>query len=353
MKRLAAMHAWPALMLRPAASLGGRPAQVGVFEHDERIRPSELHHGRLEHAAGDLGDLAAGDLAAGQGDAPDARVAEDARHRAGSDQERLEDPLREAGGEEHLLDHHRAAGDVGRVLEQRHVARGQGRGGEAEDLHVGEVPRHHRQHGAERLEAHIVLDAAGLEGPVGEHLLGVLGVVLREGGRLLDLGRRLRQRLAHLQRGLARELGRPLAERPREAAQQVGALAQRALAPARKGAIGAIERALDPRGVQLGIGRQLGAGGGVDGGEGHGRSWLSVGFGGRCVRDRELEAPGPQNLDADLGEPPALVRAHALAVVAAADVRVLVGPGGVGDVHGDDVRGRGRAVAVERHDVVG
>ena len=58
------------------------------------------------------------------------------------------------GVAEDLLDGQRAAGDVGRVLEDRGVAGQQGGRGEAQDLPEREVPRHDREDDAQRLVGH-------------------------------------------------------------------------------------------------------------------------------------------------------------------------------------------------------
>ena len=78
---------------------------------------------------------------------------------------------------------------------------------EAEHLPEGEVPRHDRQHGAERLVADPAAGAAGHDVLVGQRLRRGLGVVLAHPGALLDLGDRLGDRLAHLGGGEGAELG--------------------------------------------------------------------------------------------------------------------------------------------------
>ena len=71
-------------------------------------------------------------------------------------------------------------------------------GGKTEDLPEGEVPRHHRQHGAEGLEGDEAAGHIAGEGLVGEEAGGVLRVVVAGEGALLHLGLGLGDHLAHL-----------------------------------------------------------------------------------------------------------------------------------------------------------
>ena len=104
-----------------------RRGDVGVLENDVGVRPAELQHALLQHAAGDRGDAAAGGDAARQRDRRDMRVLDQradsrARHEHGGEQ-----MLGEAGLAKHRFDRQRAARDVARVLENPAVARHQRR----------------------------------------------------------------------------------------------------------------------------------------------------------------------------------------------------------------------------------
>ena len=109
------------------------------------------------------GDRNARRVAAGQRHRRDTPVGDQRLHFGARRQNRAEDRVRRAIGEE-ALDFERAAGHVRGVLEDDGVARHQRGGRRAEHLPVGEVPRHDRQHDAER--------------PIGDVALG------RGGGRL-------------------------------------------------------------------------------------------------------------------------------------------------------------------------
>jgi hypothetical protein len=108
------------------------------------------------------------------------------------------------------------------VLEQPDVAGEQRRGGEAHRLPQREVPRHDRQHRAERLPADVRPagpDRGRVDLLVGQERRTVVGVVPEPHGALGDLGPGRRDRLAHLER---HQLGRRL----RLGVEQVGRRAQ-------------------------------------------------------------------------------------------------------------------------------
>ncbi len=138
--------------------LGDDDVEVGVLEHDERVGPAELEQALLRGPTGAGRDVGAGPVAAGQGDGGDAVVLDQVGRRSsgtsGSAMTRVRNTfVRQAGVAEDLLDRERDTGDVRGVLEQSGVAGHQRRGGEAEHLPEGEVPRHDRQHGAQWLVA--------------------------------------------------------------------------------------------------------------------------------------------------------------------------------------------------------
>ena len=100
-----------------------------------------------------------GAFAAGQRHRADARIVEQRRDVGRADQQRLEHAVGKAGAAEDVLDGQRALRHVRRVLEQPDVAGHQRRRGEAEHLPERKVPRHDRQHDAERLVADVALPA--------------------------------------------------------------------------------------------------------------------------------------------------------------------------------------------------
>src|SRR5947208_2055851 len=82
----------------------------------------------------------------------------------------------------------RLAAYVRRVRQQRHVAGHQGGRGEAEELPVGEVPGHDRQHRPQRLVADEALGSVGPHRLWGEEALRVLGVEITDPRALVHLG---------------------------------------------------------------------------------------------------------------------------------------------------------------------
>src|SRR5439155_721296 len=177
---------------------GGR--DVGVLQDDERVAPAELEHGLLELAPGLLRDAAPGAVAAGQRDAAHARVGDDGPDPLRPDEHGAEHTFGQARFPEDPLDLERAARHVRGMLQDPRIARDERRGGEAEDLPEGKVPRHDREHGTERVEADVAPACVGPAGLRGEELLGVLGVIVAAPGALLDLRLALRDRLSHLER---------------------------------------------------------------------------------------------------------------------------------------------------------
>ncbi len=137
------------------------------------------------------------------------------------------------------------------MLEQAHVARHQRRGGEAEDLPEGEVPGHHRQHRAERVEAHQALRGVGLDRLLGEEALGVLGVVVADPGALLDLGLGLDDRLAHLAGHQLGQLALAPAQQGGGPGQTPRALGEGGAAPGLEGLSGPLQTLLDSARAQL------------------------------------------------------------------------------------------------------
>ena len=92
------------------------------------------------------------------------------------------------------------------MLEDGRIAGHQGGCGEAEHLPEGEVPRHHGEDRAERLEANVTPGGVRLARLLGEKGLGVVRVVLTARGALIDFGLGLNDRLAHLEGHRARVL---------------------------------------------------------------------------------------------------------------------------------------------------
>ena len=103
-----------------------------------------------------------------------------------------------AGFMKHFLNRERAAGHIARMLQKRSVASHQRRRGKAEDLPEGEVPRHHREHDADRVEGDERFFAAEIHGLVGEICRRVVGEPVAVKGAFFDFGEAVGDGLAHL-----------------------------------------------------------------------------------------------------------------------------------------------------------
>ena len=121
MKRLAAMHDCPLLMVRALTAVVDRGLEVGAGHHDEGVAAAQLEHRLLDLLPGRAGHMAACPDTAGQGHCRNPGILDDPLHPLGLDQQGLEAALGKAGTPEDVLDGQRALGHVGRVLEQADV----------------------------------------------------------------------------------------------------------------------------------------------------------------------------------------------------------------------------------------
>ena len=142
---------------------------------------------------------------------------------------------------------------------------------EAEHLPVGEVPGHHREDDAERIEADVAPPRVARLLARREVPLGALGVVLADPGALRHLGGAVLERLAHLERHELRVLGRALAEQLRRLAHR-RARARRTSVRAQAfwAAAAAVRIRSTSAGSISGKVDDALAGGGVEGLDGHG-----------------------------------------------------------------------------------
>ena len=147
--------------------------------------PADLGNGRA-----DLGR-------AGEGHRRDPIVGDHRRDILGFDQEGPEQACGRAGVAQDLFDHQRAFGHIAGVLEDDAIARGQCRRGKAEELPERIIPRHHRQHHAQRIEHHRAFAGRRGDGFVSQENRRLLGVVIAIPGAFLDFAFGLDQRLAH------------------------------------------------------------------------------------------------------------------------------------------------------------
>ena len=176
MKRLAAMHDWPLLIVRAFTAVVHGGVEIGARHHDERVAAAQLEHRLLDVLSGRRGDAASRAFAAGERRRGDAIVGDDARDRVGSDEQSLKHAARRARLVEELLDRQRALRHVRRVLEQADVAGRQRRRREADHLPEREIPRHHGEHDAERLERDVAALVRRLRPARRRESGGVVGV---------------------------------------------------------------------------------------------------------------------------------------------------------------------------------
>ncbi len=216
------MQLWPLFWLRARAAVRAA-VQVGVGQHDERVRAAQLEHLLLDTRRGERRD-ASSDLArAGERDRGDARVPDQPLDLGAGHEHRPEQPIREARVAEHLLDRQRRLRHVRGVLEDGAVARHQ----------AGTPARKTCQNGkfhgmiASTTPSGSIGDVAlrdSVATGLGEEAGRVLGVEVAVQRALLDLGLGLDDRLAHL-RGDQRAVPTgPFAQQRRRPAHRLGAL---------------------------------------------------------------------------------------------------------------------------------
>src|SRR5438445_319531 len=85
------------VLVARSAGYGRRHLDVGVREHDERIRASELEDGFFDCLAGRRGDTGARGFGPGERHTRDPMVLDDLVDGARSDEQRLEHALRNSG----------------------------------------------------------------------------------------------------------------------------------------------------------------------------------------------------------------------------------------------------------------
>ena len=104
MKRLAAMQLWPLLIMRALTAAATHLGSGASARTMKGSLPPSSRTTFFRLAAGGGGHLAAGALAAGQGDGPDLRQGDQRLDLVRADAQRGEDMLRETGAAQDLLD---------------------------------------------------------------------------------------------------------------------------------------------------------------------------------------------------------------------------------------------------------
>ena len=166
------MHVWPAVIRRPVTACltaRSRSASASTTNGSEPPSSSTLFLSALPASAATNAPARSEPVsvtAATRGSAISLR--RHVRHVLRRHDQAGEHARGRAGRGEHLLQRQRRARDVGRVLEERRVARHQRRPGEADDLPEREVPRHDGEDDADRLVGDDVPPVARVDGLVGE-----------------------------------------------------------------------------------------------------------------------------------------------------------------------------------------
>ncbi len=218
MKRLALMQLWPLLSIRRGHGGVDGGVEVGRGHDDERVAAAELEHAGLDVLPGAGADLAAGGLAAGEGDGAHAVVVDHAPRSPRADQQRLEHALGKPARASTSSIAIATCGTFEACLSSPVLPAMSAGHGKRKHLPVGEVPRHDRQDRAQRLVAG---EDAGVlrtrrsgfgHSSSARSLGGVVGVPAAAEGALGHLGLRRDEGLAHLQ---GRELGEAARSRRR------------------------------------------------------------------------------------------------------------------------------------------
>jgi hypothetical protein len=171
-----------------------------------------------------------------------ALIGNDGLDPVGADEQRLEHALGGARAAEQILERERALRDVGRVFEQGDVPGAERGRRETNHLPERKVPGHHRQHGAERIEADGVAPVRSLAHHLGgEEALGVRRVVPASGRALLGLLLGRADELPHLDGHETAEARLLALEEVRRSRHDGRALCDRPPAPARERGRGAGE----------------------------------------------------------------------------------------------------------------
>ena len=248
MKRLAALHAWPAFSMRAPTASFTTSGSRSVSRTMKASEPPSSRTTFLRCLPGERRDRGACALAARHRDATDARVRDDGRRLLVGGEEvdvRVGGQARVA---EDLLHRQGRLRALRGVLEQDRVPHHEVRTGEPRDLVVGVVPRHDAQQRADRGLPHERL-AAGrrVERLVRQQGRPLVGVVAVDVDRVLDLVDRLRRGLAHLAGDQGRQGLRALHVDVGHPVDQRCSGVQRRRAPRAERLVGAFDRGRDLR----------------------------------------------------------------------------------------------------------
>ena len=150
--------------------------KIGARHDNEGIAAAKLEHAFFDLARGCACYRAAGTLAAGKRDRFDALIDDHFFGLSRFNQQCLKNTVVESGATKYLLNRERALWHVGRVFEQSHIPRHQGRRCESKDLPERKIPRHDREDWTKRLITHITSRRVRLRGLIFQKTLCILGV---------------------------------------------------------------------------------------------------------------------------------------------------------------------------------
>ena len=165
---------------------------------------------------------------------------------------------------EHVFYGLRAQHHIRCMFEQTHIAGGDGRRSEAEDLPERKVPRHHGEHDTQGLIHDATACSITLNQFISEKRRAMFGVEATDPGTFFDLGAGLTDELPHLQGDQARQLIAPLIELICHSKQQRTTLVVWRLRPSRGTSVCHRDRAFDLLGIERGCRSHLPAVEGVD-----------------------------------------------------------------------------------------
>ncbi len=252
----------------------GRLGHVGIGQHHEGIAAAEFEDRFFEVLPGRLGNLAPGAFAARHGDGLYVVAGDDVGHAFGTHGQVLKRALRKARVVEHGSNGLGTLRHVGGVLEQAHVAGHQRGRGKTKYLPERKVPGHHGQHGAQRLEGNQAAVGFGVHHLVGQHLGGMVGVVVAHGGAFVHLAAGGLDHLAHFEGHEAGEVFALFAQHLGGAVHQPAALVKIRIAPTQKSRCRTFEGRLEFFFTHFGEGLYLFVGDGVGRGDRHGNELI-------------------------------------------------------------------------------
>ena len=163
------------------AGFGGGGGQIGIGQDDKGVAAAEFQHAFFQVFARQRGQMAAGIGGAGKGQ----RIARSQRGFGVF----VRQPRRLQGQTVCQLKQRRAhPRHAGGGFDQTGIARAQGGHGKTQHLPHRIVPRHHRQHHAQRRKGNAADAGLGSDGFAGEKLRRELGVIADQRQRFVDFG---------------------------------------------------------------------------------------------------------------------------------------------------------------------